>query len=104
MPHPWNPPTRLDEVRAAGEVRAGENPTVTCACGRRVAADMLVDVRALPSQARAVLPHTATHACDGCTSRIQRVAGMSRAEFAQLLGAPADHVAALAAREHPTRL
>lgn len=86
MPMPWMLPTMRDAL----PLEAG-NPMLRCGkCPRRAPADMLVDVRGLPTSLRG----DAAHLCDGCVETMLRTGRIAREDFARLLGAPADVVTA----------
>lgn len=62
------------------------NPTVTApCCGRKTSADMLTDVRALPSEVRL---GGALYMCDACRERIFADGIMTRSEFYALFDPP----------------
>lgn len=97
----WKPRTWADD-------HAGEPPP--CECGRTVPADMLVNVSGVAALKRTDLPRARPqpslqdaagvpkYLCDGCRERIIRERGITRAEFAAAIGAPAAVVEKLEAR------
>jgi hypothetical protein len=76
-----------------------DNPLDQCPiCRRRVQADMLVDVSALPAELR----RNAPYACDGCRERWHATGAITREALMRALGAPEAVVAA--ARAHDQHL
>lgn len=101
----------IDKERGKQKRRPGEvvNRSVLCpVCNRKVAADMLVDVSALPRE----VTHGAAYACDACLDRWDREDKVTPADVAKSHGANAATVKALqeyrerhhAARKSPGRL
>lgn len=77
-----------------------ENPTVTApCCGRHVAADMLVNVSALPEAKRTTKKRPLEYACDGCVERLYRTGKVRPSELAQAAGADPAKVQRLRAKE-----
>jgi len=64
--------------------RLATNPLVRCGCGRRTNADMMLDVRALPTTIRG----TSEFVCDGCRERWVLEGKISREALYRALGAP----------------
>lgn len=90
----WMAPTMKDALGGEG------NPLVTCACGRRTNADMLVDLRGLPPGLRARAQERAGQefACDACRSRAIRLRRVTREEVMRALGAPPEVLERIRAR------
>lgn len=72
-----------------------DNPLVRCGCGRSVSADMMLDVRPLPSSVRG----SREWACDGCMETIFRAKLSTREDFYRALGAPPELIAKAALRD-----
>lgn len=89
----WHFPTLKSVEQLEG------NPLVKCGCGRWQSADMLVDVRALPMALRQKLAHRADYACDGCRQELVLRGHTTMSEVARHLGAPADVVSRIQAKE-----
>lgn len=93
----WRPPTLADQ---------GATGTVRCACGRRVPADMMVDVTGLPSEVVSAMRTRPgmecvpgdQYRCDGCRAGAIRRGAITRRQLVEALDAPA------AVREKAQRL
>lgn len=89
----WAAPTHRDALIASHGLDPGANPTVTCACGRRVLADVCVDITGLPMAVRDALGLSEVdYLCDGCRMALHVHRYLSRATLCTLLGAPAEVV------------
>lgn len=88
-------PGARTHARVVELTESGNHSCICDCCGRTTAADMLVDVRALPAGIRKQvgLEADADFVCDGCRERWFREARIPRAVFWQALGAPADTIA-----------
>lgn len=94
MPGEWGLPTHRDVLVRDHGMPRDTNPTVTCACGRRVLADVCCDLTALPVPLRAALGLAAVdYICDGCRMVLHVHRYLSRETLCTLLGAPAAVVA-----------
>jgi hypothetical protein len=67
------------------------NASVLCpCCGRRTNADMLIDLRGVPSETRATWGIAGAFCCDACRERAFREGRVARVDFYRELGAPPD--------------
>jgi len=83
----WSQPTLAERVYPEKE-----GPPDNCPCGRRVPADMLIDLAAVPEAKR---PFPASdHACEQCVRHAHTLGVVDADELLALQGAPADVIAA----------
>lgn len=107
------PPTLADDSEALQEHKVDpdlpDTPTVTVeapCCGRRCAADMVVDLRGVPGTVirpggRSAPPRDTDWACDGCRGRVVSSDRnpWKKSQLVRALGAPREVVVAKRARE-----